>query len=78
MTDIEKSKFMFKEVQYFLPWRLQFKPDSASTPVRVVFDASSRTAKRADDSGGRCLNDLVCKGPIDTLDLMRVVLRFMI
>ena len=78
MTDLEKDKFLSKEVQYFLPWRLQFKPDSASTPVRVVFDASSSTNKRKDNTGGRCLNDLVCKGSIDTLDLMRVILRFMI
>ena len=73
-----KKKFMNKEVQYFLPWRIQFKPGSASTPARPVFDASSGTRRRQDGSGGRCLNDLVCKGPIDTLDLMKVTLRFMI
>ena len=78
ITDEEKNKFIHKEVQYFLPWRIQFKPGSASTPVRVVFDASSRTAKRPDNSGGRCLNDLVCKGPIDSMDLMRVILRFVV
>ena len=73
-----KEKFIHKEVQYYLPWRIQFKPTSASTPVRPVFDASSGTKKRQDGSGGRCLNDLVCKGPIDTLDLLRVVLGFLI
>ena len=78
MTNEQLDKFTNKEVQYYLPWRIQFKPSSASTPVRVVFDASSGTAKRKDGSGGRCLNDLVCKGSIDSLDLMRVVLRFMI
>ena len=78
MTSEQLDKFTNKEVQYYLPWRIQFKPTSASTPVRVVFDASSGTAKRKDGSGGRCLNDLVCKGSIDSLDLMRVVLRFMI
>ena len=46
--------------------------------MRPVFDASSGTKKRQDGSGGRCLNDLVCKGPIDTLDLLRVVLGFLI
>ena len=78
MTNEQKNKFIHKEVQYHLPWRIQFKPGSASTPERVVFDASSGTRKRRDNRGGRCLNDLVCKGPIDSLDLMRVVLRFMI
>jgi hypothetical protein len=43
-----------------------------------VFDASSGTRKRKDNTGGRCLNDLVCKGPIDTLDLLKVVLGFLI
>ena len=28
-----RQRFINKEVQYFLPWRLQFKPGSASTPV---------------------------------------------
>ena len=78
MTTSQKNSFTHKEVQYYLPWRIQFKPGSASTPVRVVFDASSGTGRRRDNSGGRCLNDLVCKGSIDSLDLMRVVLRFMI
>ena len=72
------KKFLNKEVQYYLPWRIQFKPGSASTPARVVFDGSSGTRKRADGSGGRCLNDAVCKGPIDTLDLLKVILRFLI
>ena len=70
--------FLNKEVQYWLPWRIQFKPGSASTPARVVFDSSSGTRRRADGSGGRCLNDAVCKGPIDTLDLLRVILRFIV
>ena len=72
------QKFIQKEVQYYLPWRIQFKPDSASTPARPVFDGSSCTRKRLDGSAGRCLNDAVVKGPIDTLDLMKVTLRFMI
>ena len=41
-------------------------------------DASSRTAFRADGSGGRCLNDLVCKGKIESLTLIKVLLRFLV
>ena len=78
MSDEVINKFKDKETQYFLPWRIQFKPGSASTSTRPVFDASSGTKRRSDGSGGRCLNDLVCKGPIDTLDLLRVMLRFLI
>ena len=78
MSDEVKNKFIHKEVQYWCPWRIQFKPGSASTPVRPVFDASSGTRRRQDGSGGRCLNDLVCKGPIDTLDLLKVILGFLV
>ena len=81
IKDLPKNvldKFIDKEVQYYLPWRIQFKPGSASTPARPVFDASSCTRKRQDGSAGRCLNDLVAKGPIDSLDLLKVTLRFMI
>ena len=41
-------------------------------------DASSRTPTRHDGSGGRCLNDLVCKGKVETLNLLRMVLTFII
>ena len=34
MTEDLKNKFKDKEVQYYLPWRIQFKPGSASTPLR--------------------------------------------
>ena len=78
MSANQLSQFQDKQVQYFLPWRIQFKPGSASTPARVVFDASSGTKKRQDGTGGRCLNDYVVKGTIDSLDLLRVVLRFLI
>ena len=31
-----------------------------------------------DGTGGRSLNDLLCKGKVDTLNLLKVVLRFMV
>ena len=40
-------------------------------------DASSRTPRSEDGKqGGRCLNDLVMKGKVDTLDLIKMLLRF--
>ena len=78
MPEHVRQLFMEKEVQYFLPWRVQFKLGSATTPIRPVFDASSCTRRRQDGTAGKCLNDMVCKGPIDTLDLLKVVLRFFI
>ena len=42
----------------------------------TVLDASTSTRRRADDTGGRCLNDLVVKGRIDTMNLLRLALRY--
>ena len=36
----------------------------------------SSTKRRADGSGGRCLNDLVVKGKITTINLVKMLLRF--
>ena len=51
---------------------------SATTPARPVFDASTRTGKNSNGTGGRCFNDLTSKGKITTLNLTRLLLRFMI
>ena len=75
LTQEQLDKFMGKEVQHHIPWRVVFSP-SPTTPCRPVMDASTRTAFRTDGSGGRCLNDLVCKGKIETLNLVKVLLRF--
>ena len=77
LSEQELSKFIHKEVQYFIPWRVVYN-DSPSTPVRPVLDASTGTSRRPDGSGGRCLNDLVAKGRIETMNLLRLALRFVI
>jgi hypothetical protein len=41
-------------------------------------DASSKTPTRPDGSGGRCLNDLVAKGRVESLNLVRLVLKFVL
>ena len=76
LTQEELDQFMDKEVQHHLIWRVVFS-GSLTTPYRPVMDASSRTAYRKDGSGGKCLNDLVCKGKIESLNLLKVLLRFM-
>ena len=73
-----RAKFENKPAQYWIPWRIVHNPRSLSTPVRPVMDASSRTKTRPDGTAGRCLNDLVVKGRIDTLNLLRMILRFSI
>ena len=77
MTQEELSKFINKEVQFFIPWRIVFQ-DSVTTPIRPVLDGSSNTKVRPDGSGGRNLNDFVVKGRISTLNLLRLLLRFSI
>ena len=72
LTDEEKQSFVGKDPQYFIPWCVVCA-DSVTTPCRPVLDAISRTRKRPDGSGGRCLNDLVVKGCVNSLDLLRLV-----
>ena len=74
----ELDLFINKPVQFYLPWRVVYKLDSLSTPIRPVFDGSTNTRKRQDGSGGRSLNDLLCKGRIDTLNLLKMFIRFSI
>ena len=77
IDDDTKQLFLNKDPQYFIPWRLVFK-DSISTPCRAVLDASSKTKQRSDGSGGRCLNDLVVKGKVTTINLVKMLLRFIV
>ena len=70
------AEFIDKDPQYYIPWRLQFNLKSLSTPCRAVLDGSSRTKFRPDGTGGRCLNDLVVKGKITTINLLKMLLRF--
>ena len=77
LTEAELGKFVHKPVQYFIPWRIVYN-DSPTTPVRPVLDGSSVTSRRADGTGGRCLNDFVVKGKVETLNLVRLALWFSI
>lgn len=43
---------------YFLPHHPVFNPNSKTTPVRAVFDASMKT------KNGLCLNDVLLNGPV--------------
>ncbi|XP_058828570.1 uncharacterized protein LOC131688381 [Topomyia yanbarensis] len=55
---------------YYLPHHAVLKPDSTTTKLRVVFDASSRT------STGIALNDGLMVGPVVQDDLMSIIIRF--
>ena len=77
LTEEQKQTIDAKQTQHYIPWRIVFK-SSLSTPARPVFDASTKTKLREDNTGGRCLNDLVVKGRIVTLNLVKMVLRFQV
>ena len=75
----ELQKLILEQpVQYFIPWRVVFKASSLSTPARPVFDCSARTPLTAQGTGGRCLNDLMCKGRPMSLNLIKMLLKFSI
>ena len=77
LTDLtpEEKKFLDKETQYHIPWRVVFS-SSPTTPTRPVLDASSRTSFRKDGTGGKSLNDLLAKGKVESINLIKVLLRF--
>ncbi|XP_055918467.1 uncharacterized protein LOC129950562 [Eupeodes corollae] len=54
---------------YYLPHHAVIKPESVSTKVRVVFNASSPS------SNGTSLNDLLHAGPVLQRDLLTLILR---
>ncbi|XP_053687025.1 uncharacterized protein LOC128736564 [Sabethes cyaneus] len=55
---------------YYMPHHAVLKPDSTTTKLRVVFDASSRT------STGVSLNEGLMVGPVVQDDLLSIILRF--
>ncbi|XP_053698867.1 uncharacterized protein LOC128745821 [Sabethes cyaneus] len=58
------------QVNYYLPHHAVLKPESTTTKLRVVFDASCRT------STGVSLNDALLVGPVVQDDLLNIILRF--
>ncbi|XP_055920727.1 uncharacterized protein LOC129952226 [Eupeodes corollae] len=62
-TDIPKPHF-------FIPHHCVLKPDSSTTKLRVVFDASAKT------STGLSLNDILHTGPTVQSELFSILLRF--
>ena len=75
LDEEDRKMIEAKPVNHYIVWRVVFKL-SLSSPARPVFDGSSKTKMSSSGSGGRCLNDLVVKGRIVTLNLTKMVLRF--
>ena len=60
-----------KKEGYYIPWRT-VSSSSLSTPVRMVFDASSRT------STGHSLNDILAKGINMLTNMIKLLVQFRI
>lgn len=56
--------------KYFIPHHCVLKPDSNTTKLMVVFDASAKT------SSGHSLNDLMYTGPTVQSELFSILPRF--
>ena len=59
-----------QDSSYYLPHHGVFKPDSTTTNLRVVFNASSVLAK------GKSLNDILNIGPVLQSDLVSLILKW--
>ena len=58
------------EIQYWIPHHPVLRPDSSTTKLRVVFDASYKT------SSGYSLNDNLLVRPRLQLELLDILIRF--
>lgn len=72
MTQISEAQLSQAEEVYFIPHHAVIKPDSLSTKLRVVFDASAKT------TSGSSLNDKLLPGPNLQRDLLKLLIRFRI
>lgn len=71
MKEIRKDSSEWDiQPQYYLPHHCVIKESSATTKLRVVFDASSKTTE------GVSLNDILMVGPVLQQDLFSILLRF--
>ncbi|XP_062534712.1 uncharacterized protein LOC134203896 [Armigeres subalbatus] len=70
MSEISARDLSTVPVAYFLPHHAVLKPDSTTTKLRVVFDASCAS------TSGVSLNEALMVGPVVQDDLTSITLRF--
>ena len=73
----ERNTIVHEEVQHYTVSQVVFE-HFLSSLVHPVFDGSSCTKPWPDRSGGRCLDDLVVKGKVSSLNLLKMVLQFLV
>ena len=72
LTEDQRKKLESAESSYTIPWDVQFKGNSISTPIRTVLDASSKT------STGFSLNDILAIGLPNLVLLIDVLLEWQV
>ncbi|XP_011884101.1 PREDICTED: uncharacterized protein LOC105571245 [Vollenhovia emeryi] len=70
MSAVENQSEVLAQEHYVIPHQPVFRPESTTTKLRVVFDASSKT------TSGASLNDKLMPGPNLQADLQRILIRF--
>ncbi|XP_066913574.1 uncharacterized protein, partial [Clytia hemisphaerica] len=70
MTPSQQNLLNDSEIVNYIPWRAVWKPNSLSTPCRVVFDASQPT------NSGYSLNDILAKGTNNMNSLIELLIRW--
>lgn len=71
MQRIESSQsFSQQQSRYLIPHHCVIRPESTTTKLRVVFDASCKT------TNGQSLNDLVYAGPKLQIDIIDIITNF--
>lgn len=68
---VERSDLNNTNKKHYIPHHAVIKPDSATTNLRVVYDASAKTKK-----GNKSLNECMYRGPVIMEDLCGLLLRF--
>ena len=72
LTDVQREAIANSKIQYFIPWRAVWNPNSLSTPCRLVFDASQVTRS------GYSLNSILAKGRNNMNKLVEILIRWLI
>ncbi|XP_075150676.1 uncharacterized protein LOC142224775 [Haematobia irritans] len=70
MSEVSPPRDFNKPPHYYLPHHAVVRPESTTTRVRVVFNASSPS------SDGRSLNDILYTGPVLQKDLVVLILKW--
>ncbi|XP_066924657.1 uncharacterized protein [Clytia hemisphaerica] len=70
LTPQQQQMLSNTKVVNFIPWRAVWKPNSLSTPCRIVFDASQPT------DSGYSLNDILAKGTNNMNRLVEILIRW--